>query len=87
MPQIYSLWLKLTQKNWRMDDDQLISAAKLLQHWALKHPDQISAIESFEEPGMQNIGFAFRSILLLLGPKTREAALDGTCMFHSVKIF
>lgn len=75
--QIYTYWVHLHETTWRLDDDQVKSALKILE-W-LDGID-IDIIPIQPEDGMSTIVFGFREILDDYGKDIKEIAMDSTCM-------
>lgn len=74
--QVQNLWLKESESFWKLDQDQVVSAKKVLERAEGKEVEVVSALE---EEGMVAIGFALKEPLAKWGKKTAEIALDGTC--------
>lgn len=74
--QIYALWTKENEGAWKLDDDQVISAQKLIEKHAGK---EVILVSTRNEPGMVALAFALKEPLEKWGEQTLEIAFDGTC--------
>jgi hypothetical protein len=81
--QIRYLWQQLCQSEWRLCDDQVESARRLLD----QHKDKVKMFDMQEIPGVTALAFG----ILGVGTKLRdvvEVAMDATCtknfMSHSI---
>ncbi|KAJ7466399.1 hypothetical protein FB451DRAFT_1561138 [Mycena latifolia] len=73
--QIYRLWSELNESAWRLDDDQVKSAQKLLEKM---HGKEIELIPITQEDGIHCIAFGFKEILDAWAEKNEELAMDST---------
>ncbi|KAJ7442849.1 hypothetical protein FB451DRAFT_1057229 [Mycena latifolia] len=74
--QIYRLWSELNESAWRLDDDQVKSAQKLLEKM---HGKEIEPIPITQEDGIHCIVFGFKEVLDTWAEKNEELAMDSTC--------
>jgi hypothetical protein len=74
--QIYAYWAHINQDRWRLDDEQLKSAQKVLETY---QGTKIQQIPIRHEEGMTTIAFAFRRVIDKFGPTVTEVAMDSTC--------
>lgn len=74
--QVYMLWLRVNETEWKLDPDQAKSARMILEREAGKAVD---IIETHDEDGFAALGFALKEPLKLWGEATAEIAIDGTC--------
>lgn len=74
--QIYALWSALNEEAWRLDDDQVKSAQKLLEKM---HGKEIEIIPIRQEDGLHCIAFGFKEVLDGWAEHNEELAMDSTC--------
>jgi len=58
--QIYALWIQLNEAAWKLDNDQVKSALKLLEKM---EGVEIEIIPIHREDGIHSIAFSFKEIL------------------------
>jgi hypothetical protein len=75
--QIYAYWAHINQDRWRLDDEQLKSAEKILEAY---QGTKIQKIPIQHEEGMTTIAFAFQQVIDKFGLIVTEVAMDSTCM-------
>ena len=76
--QVYNAWAKLSEGLWKHDSDQITSARLLLKEYL----DDIDLFEDvIPEPGVQQLCFALKRVLLGLKDKVVEIGMDATCNF------
>jgi hypothetical protein len=75
--QIYAQWAKLNEGSWRLDDEQLQSARKVLMSF---QGTKIEIIPTRAEPGIVVMAFAFKEVFDNFGDEVTEVAMDSTCM-------
>lgn len=75
--QIYAYWVHLNEATWRLDDDQVKSALKVLER---AEGIDVEIIPIRNEPGISTIAFGFKDILDDYGKEIKEIAMDLTCM-------
>ena len=76
------MWARVDSQQWKHDDDEMISAQKLLKEGQESgHLGQYSIIpiNLSSEPGFEALGFALSDILFHYGERVRELSLDSTC--------
>ncbi|KDR77335.1 hypothetical protein GALMADRAFT_66460 [Galerina marginata CBS 339.88] len=73
--QIYARWAQLNEEKWRLDDDQALSATKLLQS---KEGHEVEIIPTIREDGISAVAFTFKGILEDVGSDIVEVAMDST---------
>ena len=74
--QVYARWAQLNETKWRLDDDQVLSAIKLLDS---KQGREVDIIPTVREDGIDAIAFAFKGVLEEIGEEIVEVAMDSTC--------
>ncbi|KAJ7712996.1 hypothetical protein B0H16DRAFT_1341846 [Mycena metata] len=74
--QIYALWSRMNEEAWRLDDDQVKSAQKLLEKM---HGKEIEIIPIRQEEGLHCIAFGFKEVLDGWAEQNEELAMDSTC--------
>jgi len=74
--QIYARWAQLNEEKWRLDDDQVLSATKLLEK---KEGHAVEIIPTIREDGINAIAFTFKGVLEDIGGDIIEVAMDSTC--------
>lgn len=74
--QIYALWNELNEGAWRLDDDQVKSAQKILEK--LDGAD-VEIIPIRTEAGIHSIAFGLKEVLDGWADLTEELAMDSTC--------
>ncbi|KAJ6506451.1 hypothetical protein DFH09DRAFT_1200157 [Mycena vulgaris] len=73
--QIYRYWAEVNSGEWRLDDDQVKSALKVLE----KYEDlSVEIIPITAEDGISALAFSFREILDEFGVDIEEIAMDST---------
>ncbi|KAG6907485.1 hypothetical protein DXG01_008775 [Tephrocybe rancida] len=73
--QIYARWVRLNEDRWRLDNDQVTSARKVLQSF---EGVEVDIINIPQEQGISCIAFAFREVLSEFGSEITEIAMDST---------
>lgn len=81
--QIYAHWANLNQATWRLDDDQVKSAIKVLKR---VEGIDVEIIPVHAEDGISTLAFAFKGILDDYGMEVEEIAMDSTCTSSSARI-
>ena len=76
--QVYYHWARLNEEVWRLDDDQLTLANKVLDREAGK---LIEKIPIAPETGISCLAFTFIDIVNEYGKDTEEVSIDSTCEF------
>jgi hypothetical protein len=85
--QIHHLWLLNNQERWKLNQNALDSALKLLERVSTAEND-IQTIPLYQEPGMFSLAFALKKTVAAIGSEVAEVALDGTCKFpNSIRMF
>lgn len=74
--QIYARWAQLNEEKWRLDNDQVLSATKLLEK---KEGHAVEIIPTICEDGINAIAFTFKGVLEDIGGDIIEVAMDSTC--------
>ncbi len=74
--QVYSEWMHQSEKEWRLDNDQVKSAEKLIRS-VEDYTTQVIPITP--RPGIHAIVFALKELLDAIGAETTEVAMDSTC--------
>ncbi|KAG6848311.1 hypothetical protein H0H93_001313, partial [Arthromyces matolae] len=74
--QIYAAWMRENEGEWRLADDQVKSAIRLLEK--LEVGEKVDVIPLAQEDGMNTIAFALREILDRYGDEIEELAMDST---------
>jgi hypothetical protein len=74
--QVYACWAHLNEEKWRLDDDQVTSAIKLLE---LKNGHEVEVIPTDPEDGISSVSFTFKGVLEEVGEDIIEVAMDSTC--------
>jgi len=74
--QVYTYWAHIHEATWRLDNDQVKSAIKLLEH---VNDINIKIIPVHTEAGISSIAFGFKNILADYGEELHEIAMDSTC--------
>jgi hypothetical protein len=74
--QIYAYWAHINEDRWRLDDEQLKSARKILETY---QGTKIQQIPIQHEDGLTTIAFAFQQVMGEFGPTVTEVAMDSTC--------
>lgn len=80
--QVYNHWSKASEAIWKLDQDQVESAKKLVARAAGK---EVEVIAMHAEPGMAAIGFALKEPLEFWGEEMAEIVFDGTCMCTALR--
>ena len=75
---MYARWAELNEEQWRLDDDQVKSAAKLL---AKMDDEEVEIIPIIQEDGIHAIAFTFKDVLERIGRQVIEVAMDSTCRY------
>lgn len=78
--QIHFAWMVKNEENWRLDDDQVKSALRLLRKLEEEGHD-VEIIEVPTESGRHSIAFALRDVLKNYGGEVCELAMDSTCKY------
>ncbi|KAF9023081.1 hypothetical protein BDZ89DRAFT_1193313, partial [Hymenopellis radicata] len=73
--QVYSEWMHQSEKEWRLDNDQVKSAEKLIRS-VEDYTTQVIPITP--RPGIHAIAFALKEPLDAIGAETTEVAMDST---------
>lgn len=73
---MYARWAELNEEQWRLDDDQVKSAARLL---AKMDGKEVEIIPVTQEDGIHAIAFTFKDVLEKIGKEVIEIAMDSTC--------
>ncbi|KIK55719.1 hypothetical protein GYMLUDRAFT_175166, partial [Collybiopsis luxurians FD-317 M1] len=73
--QIQAESMRMNENHWRLDNDQVKSALKLLQHF---DQEKIEIIPITQCDGASSIAFAFTEILNRVGSKIEEVLMDST---------
>ncbi|KDR66650.1 hypothetical protein GALMADRAFT_1359427 [Galerina marginata CBS 339.88] len=73
--QVYARWAAQNEERWRMDDDQVQSAIKLLK---AKEGHEVEIIPVDLEDGIDAVAFTFKGILDDVGKDIIEVAMDST---------
>lgn len=79
--QIYAEWFCVNEAEWRLEDDQVKSAVRLLE----KAENDAEIISVRAEDGIYAMAFTFKGVLDVLGKDIEEIAMDSTCKFSSVQ--
>jgi hypothetical protein len=74
--QVYAHWAHLHEATWRLDDNQVKSAMKVLKR--IDNLD-IEIIDLPTEDGISSLAFNFKDILEDYGDEIIEIAMDSTC--------
>ncbi len=69
--------MRLNEKDWKLDNDQVKSAEMLLK--SVEDMETI-IIPITSRPGIHAIAFAFKEPLEAIGQEVVEVAMDSTCM-------
>lgn len=82
---VANIWQEIQSKQWKRDEDELVSAKKLLQEYSDSGtlPDKKLAVQEVVLPeldGFKAIAFVLPHLLGTWGTNIREIALDSTCM-------
>lgn len=70
-------WLKVSQEEWRLDSDPIVSARKFLSEHGAQH--QIKMINIQEAPGTRVLAFEVADFMDCWAKNTQELAMDSTC--------
>lgn len=74
--QIHTAWTTLSQVYWRRDDNQLLSARKLLEEFG----DEVDVFTPAGVPdGVEMLAWGMKKIALPLEGKVVEVGMDATC--------
>ncbi|KAF8226953.1 hypothetical protein L208DRAFT_1406196 [Tricholoma matsutake] len=73
--QVYTYWAHIHEATWRLDNDQVKSAIKLLEH---VNDIDIEIIPVPTEAGISSLAFGFKNILADYGEELHEIAVDST---------
>lgn len=73
---MYARWAELNEEQWRLDDDQVKSAAMLLTKM---DGEEVEIIPITQEDGIHAIAFTFKDVLEKIGKQIIEIAMDSTC--------
>ena len=77
--QIHMAWRELSQTYWRRDDDQLLSAKKLLAEYS----DDVDVFELVGLPeGVEMLAWGMKRIAEPLRGKVAEIGIDATCEWN-----
>ena len=74
--QIYACWAHLHKATWRLDNDQVKSALKVLEQ--MNNID-VEIISVPVEDGISSLAFGFENILDEYGEEIIKIAMDSTC--------
>lgn len=78
---IYVLWSNIESRKWRRDDDEVISATKLLREWQEKEGRRTELVELKDEPGLIALAFLLPDLLEKWASRIREISMDSACTF------
>ncbi|KAF7978602.1 hypothetical protein HWV62_45332 [Athelia sp. TMB] len=73
--QVYAHWSHINEAVWRLADDQVLSARRVLDRAAGR---EVEIIPLTAETGISTIAFAFKEVLDGYGSETAEIAMDST---------
>ncbi|KAG6917946.1 hypothetical protein DXG01_017130, partial [Tephrocybe rancida] len=73
--QVYAHWAQHNENRWRLDNDQVLSARKVLEAC---EGIEVNVIDVPHEKGISSLAFAFREVLSVYGSKITEIAMDST---------
>ncbi|KAF8884072.1 hypothetical protein CPB84DRAFT_1817005 [Gymnopilus junonius] len=73
--QVHARWASLNEEQWKMDDDQVKSAIKLLEK---KEGHEIEIIPVQLEEGIDAVTFTFKGVLDVVGEEIVKVAMDST---------
>ena len=76
--QVYAHWAHLHEASWRLDNDQVKSALKVLER---VDDINIETIAVPREDGISSLAFSFKDILGDYGEEITEIAMDSTCQY------
>jgi hypothetical protein len=76
--QVYASWAHLNEDSWRLNNEQVKSAQKVLEN---HNGDAIEIIPVHAEDGISVIAFGFKEIVDDYGKEITEIAMDSTCSF------
>ncbi|KAJ8095385.1 hypothetical protein PM082_023155 [Marasmius tenuissimus] len=74
--QVYREWTRLSQHQWRLDEDQIISAIALIEKYTEDHTTESIPIRELQ--GTSTVAFGFKEILDEVSEDTEEIAIDST---------
>jgi len=73
---VYASWSHVNESVWRLDDDQVVSAKRVLESF---DGSATETIPITPEPGISTIAFALKEPIDSYGGRTAELAMDSTC--------
>jgi len=79
--QIYASWAHLNEDTWRLNNEQVKSAQKILENL---EGDRIEIIPVRTEDGISAIAFGFKEIVSDYGKEITEIAMDSTCLSNHI---
>jgi hypothetical protein len=79
--QIYASWAHLNEDTWRLNNEQVKSAQKILENL---EGDRIEIIPVRAEDGISAIAFGFKEIVSDYGKEITEIAMDSTCLSNHI---
>ena len=81
---VYAAWADAHSKQWRLDENELVSARKLLNRASKGEtvPYKVEMIPIQSPDGYESFGFSLKNIAEQWGARIREIAIDSTCTSH-----
>ncbi|KAJ3964227.1 hypothetical protein EV361DRAFT_856344 [Lentinula raphanica] len=73
--QVQTEWTRINEDHWRLDQDQVTSASKLLENF---DQEKVEIIPITQRKGSSSIAFAFTKILDGIGSDIEEVLMDST---------
>ncbi|KAF8325049.1 uncharacterized protein EI90DRAFT_3157113 [Cantharellus anzutake] len=79
---VYNFWRSLKMKDWKLDDDPVISAKKLLEKASIDNgwedlPRRVHIIELGESEDYESLGFSITPVLELWRGRIKELVIDS----------
>jgi hypothetical protein len=78
--QVHSAWSEMSETLWRREEDQLLSAEKLL----VEYPDEVDVLEVPKVDGVEQLCWGMKRIVQQLKGMVVEIGIDATCACASV---
>ena len=75
--QIYTSWAHINENTWRLNDEQVKSAQKILEN---HEGNKIEIVPIHAEDGISVIAFGFKEIVDDYGKEITKIAMDSTCL-------
>ena len=90
---IYNIWSEQVSKNWRRDEDEVVSAKILIDEASRPQDAHVGSglytvmpVPLHDEPGFMAIAFVLQEVLRQWGGRIREISLDSACVFFCMSL-